>query len=164
MWQTQCHLWRPLYFTMGWMVFSPSPVGSFMTEIALKQPPECMKLISSWGMRPNVRPNVQLFGSVPFRRVQAIYHPFFPQWLVTNRLPVDDANPPKNMSQSHLWYGHPSHRWNPSTLAQQNYENGMVDHLQEMNSSSSNCSYLFIMFFYLRKALVVQVFPQDLPR
>ena len=44
-----------------------------------------------------------------------------------------------------------------------NYENGMVDHLQEMNSSSSNCSYLFIMFFYLRKALVVQVFPQDLP-
>ena len=150
---------------MGWMVFSPSPVGSFMTEIALKQPPECMKLISSWGMRPNVRPNVQLFGSVPFRRVQAIYHPFFPQWLVTNRLPVDDANPPKNMSQSHLcgMVIHPTvgiqAHW-----PNKNYENGMVDHLQEMNSSSSNCSYLFIMFFYLRKALVVQVFPQDLPR
>ena len=119
----------------------------------------------SWGIRPNVRPNVQLFGSVPFRRLQAIYHPFFPQWLVTNQTP---SGPSTGKPCRHLiyvvWSSIPplesKHHW-----PNKNDENGMVDHLQEMNSSSPNCSYLFIMFFLnLRKALVVQVFPQDLPR
>lgn len=114
MWQTQCHLWRPLYFTMGWMVFSPSPVGSFMTEIALKQPPEWMKLNHGGSGRMSDQMS-NCLGVSHFEGFKPFTTRFFPSGWLQTRLPADHLQA-NHVAISSMWYGHPSHRWNPNII------------------------------------------------